>query len=217
MPRRLRRIQGILVQHIRQRLPELRAQIEARETRSREELVALGAAATEASAEAARAEMLRLIGEYNATFDGALHGQPQDHAVVECSLLGGARIRHVFQDIFAAKLDELDPCAGLSDEQARAAGHTWTPPVLCTTAVHACRTCTRSCSRYICRPLAQIFSVLNNSAGVNQPLIVAKEAFEVLVRKSLRQLRNPGLQCLEARFPSPLLPIRSSPIARRRN
>jgi Dynamin central region len=43
----------------------------------------------------------------------------------------------------------------------------------------------------------QVWTVLNNCAGINKPLVVAKEAFEVLVRKSLRQLHNPGMQCLE--------------------
>ena len=37
----------------------------------------------------------------------------------DAELVGGARIRHVFQAIFASALDNLDPCNGLTDEQAR--------------------------------------------------------------------------------------------------
>lgn len=37
----------------------------------------------------------------------------------DAALVGGARIRHVFQAIFASALDHLDPCNGLTDEQAR--------------------------------------------------------------------------------------------------
>jgi hypothetical protein len=37
---------------------------------------------------------------------------------------------------------------------------------------------------------------MNNCAGVSRDIILSKEAFEVLVRASLRQLHNPCQQCL---------------------
>jgi Dynamin central region len=42
----------------------------------------------------------------------------------------------------------------------------------------------------------QIWATMNNCAGVSRDIILSKEAFEVLVRASLRQLRSPGLECL---------------------
>lgn len=40
------------------------------------------------------------------------------------TLVGGARIRHIFHAIFGAALEGIDPCVGMTDDQVRLAGST---------------------------------------------------------------------------------------------
>jgi dynamin 1-like protein len=118
------RIQDILVKHIKQRLPELQREVAVREQRKREELDSLGECLSEKSGDALTETMLRYLTVYSRNFSDGLQGKPfQCRLGIEGgqeALIGGARIRHVFQTIFGGVLDSLDPCNGLTDEQVRA-------------------------------------------------------------------------------------------------
>lgn len=109
----------MLVRHIEDRLPKLREVITSHEHKARVELDSLGSALTESNDEALREALLRLLELYCSAFRGCLNGrQKRAHVVAQDSTLqGGARIRHVFQQIFGAVLDDLDPCCGMSDEE----------------------------------------------------------------------------------------------------
>jgi hypothetical protein len=42
----------------------------------------------------------------------------------------------------------------------------------------------------------QIWATMNNCAGVSRDVMLSQDALEAIVHKTLEQLRNPGLQCL---------------------
>lgn len=42
----------------------------------------------------------------------------------------------------------------------------------------------------------QIWATMNNCAGVSRDVMLSQDALEAIVNKTLEQLRNPGLQCL---------------------
>lgn len=113
----------MLVRHIEERLPKLREAITTHEHKARVELESLGSAVTESNSEALREALLRLLELYSAAFHGCLNGRQKRHLAVaqDGTLQGGARIRHVFQQIFGAVLDDLDPCCGMTDEEVRLA------------------------------------------------------------------------------------------------
>lgn len=109
----------MLVHHIEERLPRLREAITSHEQKARAELDGLGSAVSDSNGEALREALLRLLELYSAAFHGCLNGRQKRPVAVaqDGTLQGGARIRHVFQQIFGAVLDDLDPCCGMTDEE----------------------------------------------------------------------------------------------------
>ena len=63
--------------------------------------------------------LLQLLESYSSAFAGALDGSYP--ALPLTQLASGARIRHVFRDVFVRALDALDPCSELSDDDVRTA------------------------------------------------------------------------------------------------
>eukprot|EP00892_Ulva_mutabilis_P006287 jgi/Ulvmu1/402/UM001_0409.1 len=119
IPALSKRIHTVLVRHIEERLPALREAITSHEHKARVELESLGSALSDSNAEALREALLRLLELYCGAFRGCLSGRQKRQQVVaqDSTLQGGARIRHVFQQIFGAVLDDLDPCCGMTDEE----------------------------------------------------------------------------------------------------
>ena len=107
----------MLVRHIEERLPKLRDAVMTQELKARTELESLGSAVSESNSEAMREALLRLLDLYSNAFNGRLNGRSKQRVAQDCMLQGGARIRHVFQQIFGKVLDDLDPCCGMSDEE----------------------------------------------------------------------------------------------------
>ena len=112
-------LNGILVDHIRDALPTLRARLEDAATLRRRELRLLGDAPPGSSGAARGALLLSILDNYAARFGAMLDGHGDHLPITE--LAGGARIRHIFLDIFSSGLDALDPTAELSDEDVRTA------------------------------------------------------------------------------------------------
>lgn len=63
--------------------------------------------------------LLQLLESYSSAFAGALDGSSP--ALPLTQLAGGARLRHVFREVFVRALDALDPCSELSDSDVRTA------------------------------------------------------------------------------------------------
>lgn len=114
-----RTINGILVDTIRDMLPMLRSKLEEAIASRRRELRLYGDAAPGSTDAARGALLLSVLDSYSSRFSSMLDGQGEHLPITE--LAGGARIRHIFQQIFTAGLNELDPTAELTDEDVRTA------------------------------------------------------------------------------------------------
>jgi len=112
-------LNGILVCHIREALPTLRSRLEDAASCRRRELRMLGDAPPGSTGAARGALLLSILDSYAARFAAMLDGHGDHLPITE--LAGGARIRHIFLDIFSSGLDALDPTAELSDEDVRTA------------------------------------------------------------------------------------------------
>lgn len=114
-----RALNQILVDHIRTLLPSLRGKIEEAVATRQKELRVFGDAPP-GNTNAARGQLLlRFLDSYSTRFSEMLDGRSEHLPVTE--LAGGARIRHIFQEIFTHGLETLDPCAELTDEDVRTA------------------------------------------------------------------------------------------------
>ncbi|KAF8057938.1 DRP3A [Scenedesmus sp. PABB004] len=114
-----RRINVILGNHIRVMLPTLRRQIsEALEAKAAE-LRGYGQALDLESESARGAALLQMLCGYAERFGALLQGHSEDMPLSE--LMGGARIRHIFQEVFGRQLRTLDPFRELGDEDVRTA------------------------------------------------------------------------------------------------
>lgn len=114
-----RAINHILIEHIRSALPSLRSRLELAAAARQRELTALGDSPPGPTGAAQGAMLLTLLDSYATRFAALLEGRGDYLPTNE--LAGGARIRHIFQAVFTAGLDGMDPCAELSDEDVRTA------------------------------------------------------------------------------------------------
>eukprot|EP01025_Chloroclados_australasicus_P048702 TRINITY_DN5525_c0_g1_i1.p1 TRINITY_DN5525_c0_g1~~TRINITY_DN5525_c0_g1_i1.p1 ORF type:complete len:875 (+),score=94.34 TRINITY_DN5525_c0_g1_i1:191-2626(+) len=111
-----RRLNIILVEHIRTILPDLRAAIEDARVQRKAELARYGGENAGANTTTARATwLLQIISEYSEKFAVTLDGKSDSLSVQELS--GGARIRWLFQEEFVKGTMKLQPASELSDEQ----------------------------------------------------------------------------------------------------
>jgi dynamin 1-like protein len=112
-------INQILVEHVRAALPTLKGRLEGALVGRQRELATLGDSPPGSTGAARGALLLTLLDAYATRFIAMLDGKGDCLPINE--LAGGARIRHIFQEVFNLGLDCLDPCAELSDEDVRTA------------------------------------------------------------------------------------------------
>ncbi|CAI5528730.1 unnamed protein product [Closterium sp. Naga37s-1] len=116
IPQLAKKLNSILVQHIRLLLPDLKARINAQMVAVHKELVGYGEAAERATMGVL---LLNILTKYSQSFVTIVDGKNQGMSTAE--LAGGARIHYIFQSIFVKCIDEVDPCEDLSDEDIRTA------------------------------------------------------------------------------------------------
>lgn len=109
----------ILVEAITEALPALRARIQENIDIRRRELRFLGDSPPAQTDAARGALLLSILDSYSERFSAMLDGYGEHVPISE--LAGGARIRHIFHEIFNAGLNALDPTAELTDEDVRTA------------------------------------------------------------------------------------------------
>lgn len=114
-----RSLNQILVEHIRTMLPSLRTRMEEAISLRQVELRRYGESPPGSTPAARGGALLALLDAYSTNFSSMLDGRSKHLPISE--LAGGARIRHIFHDIFTAGLASLDPTAELSDEDVRTA------------------------------------------------------------------------------------------------
>lgn len=111
-----RKLNLLLMHHIKITLPEIKAKIAAALAKYRNELEQLGDPLTDASGQAANTT-LSIITEFCNGFHNALEGQSTDLSTYE--LGGGARISFVFHEIFSNGIKAIDPLEHVKDADIR--------------------------------------------------------------------------------------------------
>lgn len=108
-------LNGILMHHIRDCLPEIKNRILSMMSDIQRELESLGSGSTDTSRAALGAEMLRLLSKFSSNFSDCIAGRGTSSDGIEMNeLYGGARISFIFNDIFVRSLMDVDPFDGLS-------------------------------------------------------------------------------------------------------
>ncbi|XP_078443415.1 dynamin-related protein 3A-like [Wolffia australiana] len=117
IPQLAKRLNQILVQHIRLVLPELKNRLNAQMIAVTKELRSYGE--TMESIEEKRIFLLNVLTKYCEDFSAMIDGKYLDMPTTELS--GGARFLYIFQSIFVKHLEEIDPCEDLTDDEIRMA------------------------------------------------------------------------------------------------
>ncbi|KAJ6683522.1 hypothetical protein OIU85_007233 [Salix viminalis] len=178
VPQLAKKLNQILVQHIKAILPGLKSRISSALVSVAKEHASYGEITESRAGQGTL--ILNILSKYSEAFSSMVEGRNEEMSRSELS--GGARIHYIFQSIFVKSLEiwfyvfvnpireicvrvlmatvEVDPCEDLTD--------------------------------------ADIQTIIQNSTGPRTPLFVPEVPFEVLVRKQIARLLDPSLQC--ARF-----------------
>ncbi|KAK4491184.1 hypothetical protein RD792_001915 [Penstemon davidsonii] len=184
VPQLAKKLNQILVQHIKTVLPGLKSRISAALVSVAKEHASYGEITESKAGQGAL--LLNILSKYSdgmppmfssvyksgsqgyaiygvfvllgTAFSSMIEGKNEEMSTSELS--GGARIHYIFQNIFVKSLEEVDPCEDLTDDDIRTA--------------------------------------IQNATGPKSALFVPDVPFEVLVRRQMARLLDPSLQC--ARF-----------------
>lgn len=124
IPQLAKKLNQILVQHIKAVLPGLKAQISAQLVSVAKEHASYGE--TVESKAGQGSVILNILSKYSEAFASMIEGKNEEMSTAELS--GGARIHYIFQSIFVKSLEEVDPCEDLSDDDIRTAIQNATGP-----------------------------------------------------------------------------------------
>lgn len=108
-----KKLNSILLHHIRQTLPDIRAKIEATLKKYQQELMNLGPE----TMDSASSVVLSMITDFANEYNGILDGEAKEISSQELS--GGARISFVFHEVFKNGVDSLDPFDQIKDSDIR--------------------------------------------------------------------------------------------------
>ncbi|PIA46028.1 hypothetical protein AQUCO_01600356v1 [Aquilegia coerulea] len=140
LPQLAKKLNLILEQHIRAVLPGLKAKLNIQMAAVIKELKTVGEVmGSKAEQGSVLLHILskycegNLACEFQSSANSSVHsfsslvdGKLQEMSTTE--LIGGARIHYIFQSIFVKRLEEVDPCDGLNDEDIRTAIQNATGP-----------------------------------------------------------------------------------------
>ncbi|KAL9256078.1 Dynamin-related protein [Drosera capensis] len=124
VPQLAKKLNQILVQHIKAVLPGLKAQISTQLVAVAKEHASYGE--TVESKASQSTIILNILSKYSEAFSSMIEGKNEEMSTSELS--GGARIHYIFQSIFVKSLEEVDPCEDLSDDDIRTAIQNATGP-----------------------------------------------------------------------------------------
>ncbi|XP_047251030.1 dynamin-related protein 3A isoform X2 [Capsicum annuum] len=124
VPQLAKKLNQILVQHIKTLLPGLKSRISAALVSAVKEHASYGEI-TESKA-GMGALVLNILSKYSEAFSSMIEGKNEEMSTSELS--GGARIHYIFQEIFVKSLEEVDPCEDLTDDDIRTAIQNATGP-----------------------------------------------------------------------------------------
>ncbi|XP_057530949.1 dynamin-related protein 3A-like [Amaranthus tricolor] len=115
IPQLAKKLNQILVQHIRECLPALRSAISSQLVSVTKEYASYGEIPESKAGQGTL--LLNILSKYSEAFCSLVEGKSEGISISELS--GGARVHYIFQSIFVKSLEEVDPCDGLSDEDVR--------------------------------------------------------------------------------------------------
>lgn len=108
-----KKLNSILLHHIRQTLPDIKAKIEATLKKYQNELYNLGPE----NMDSPNSVVLSMITDFSNEYAGILDGEAKELSSQELS--GGARVSFVFHEVFKNGVDALDPFDQIKDSDIR--------------------------------------------------------------------------------------------------
>ncbi|KAL9174441.1 hypothetical protein ABFS82_02G053000 [Erythranthe guttata] len=124
VPQLAKNLNQILVQHIKTVLPGLKKRIKDALVSVVKEHASLGEITESKGGQ--EALLLNILSKYSEAFCSMIEGKNEEMSTTELS--GGARIHYIFQNIFVACLEDVDPCEDLTDDDIRTAIQNATGP-----------------------------------------------------------------------------------------
>ncbi|KAI9267439.1 Dynamin central region-domain-containing protein [Sporodiniella umbellata] len=120
-----KQLNQILIHHIREKLPELRTKLGTLIGQTQHELSQYGEPVYSGS-ESQSTLILKLLTLFSTEFVSSIDGTSSEISTKELS--GGARIYYIFRAVFKNALDEIQPCADLTNDDIRTAMRNSTGP-----------------------------------------------------------------------------------------
>ncbi|KAF8141396.1 Dynamin central region-domain-containing protein [Boletus edulis] len=121
-----RTLNQVLINHIREKLPDMKARLNTLMGQAQQELNSFGDAAIFGDKNQQGALILRLMNQFAHDFIASIEGTKVDMSTKELS--GGARIYYIFNDVFGHALATIDSTAGLDNQDIRTAIRNSTGP-----------------------------------------------------------------------------------------
>ncbi|CAI9781802.1 unnamed protein product [Fraxinus pennsylvanica] len=117
VPQLAKKLNQILIRHIKTVLPVLKSRISAELVSVAKEHASYGEISESKAGQGAL--LLNILSKYSEAFSSLIEGKDEEMSTSELS--GGARIHYIFQNIFVKSLEEVDPCEGLTDDDIHTA------------------------------------------------------------------------------------------------
>ncbi|XP_047315162.1 dynamin-related protein 3A-like [Impatiens glandulifera] len=117
VPQLAKKLNQILVQHIKSVLPGLKSRISSALVSVAKEHASYGEITESKAGQGAL--LLNILSKYCEAFSSMIEGKNEEMSTSELS--GGARIHYIYQSIFVKSLEEVDPCEDLTDDDIRTA------------------------------------------------------------------------------------------------
>ncbi|KAG2175736.1 hypothetical protein INT44_000214 [Umbelopsis vinacea] len=121
-----KQLNSLLLNHIKEKLPEMRSKLNALIHSTEQELQQYGDPAMAAANVQGGPLVLRLLTNFSSEFVSAIDGTSPNISTKQ--LYGGARIYYIFNNVFGQALDTIAPCSQLSNNDIRTAIRNSTGP-----------------------------------------------------------------------------------------
>eukprot|EP00392_Amoebophrya_sp_AT5.2_P010597 g10662.t1 len=158
-----------LMYHIRDTIPDLKTRLMRSIHETEAELQSYGDPLFEKDGSSQGALLLHLFSKFTRNFCDSIDGKRLKNGD---QLAGGARLHHIFHEIFARTIQDFD-------------------------CFYVKRTGTNRPARL---SDAEIRTAIRNATGPKAVLFVPEAAFELLVKKQIEKLEEPCLQCIDHVF-----------------
>jgi dynamin 1-like protein len=115
-----RRLQNLLLHHIRQNLPAVKAKLVQLQAQAQKQMMVLGEPLAGANLRISGGPLvLDAITRFSNSFREMIEGKVSTQEAAQNKLTGGSRISHLFHSMFAPCLSSIDPLDSLTDVEIR--------------------------------------------------------------------------------------------------